>query len=94
MEKENINFDAENQSGFNANGFKTEMPNFEFNNKIHWKLAILFTLFLVAYTYFQLPVYNFVYDTSIVFMMFIVSVYAALLIKNKKVVSIIIPFFM
>jgi len=94
MEKDNINFDPENGQQFN-NAFNGQAPDFKalFDNKIHWKLAILFTLFLFAYTYFQLPVYNFIYDTSIVFMMIVVTIYAALLIKNKKFVTILIPFF-
>lgn len=109
MENNEYNFNDESQkSSANAHdpfGQKSPFGNSPFGTasmkdlnflaeKRYFKLAILFIAFLILYTYFIMPIYNFQYAVSIRFMMIIVLVFAFLLIKSKKRVLILIPVFL
>ncbi len=87
---EDINFESEKKETNKINGVDLSELLVD---KIYFKGAIIFTLFLIAYSYFVLPIYNFKYDVSILTMTIITLIYLFLLVKNKKIVTKIIPIF-
>jgi len=54
-------------------------------NKRSFKLAFLFLLSLVAYLFVSMPVMSFKFSSGIIFLVVVISIFTALLIKNKKI---------
>jgi hypothetical protein len=89
--KENINFEDQSNSNQEFDAIFKGAQNL--NGKRNYALAILFTIFLGAFTYLTFPIYSFKYASSISFMMIITIVYAFLLFKDKKKPLLLIPIF-